>query len=91
MTEEDKQVIVAIMQEHTMVKGFTNLRTRRSGSMNLIDVHLILDKDLPLKQVHNICDEIEQKIKDQFTFCEILIHVEPSGNLMVYNLYVMQC
>jgi divalent metal cation (Fe/Co/Zn/Cd) transporter len=56
MTEEDQQVIVAIMQGHPMVKGFTNLRTRRSGSMSLVDVHLILDKDFPLNQNHHICD-----------------------------------
>jgi len=82
MTEEDKQAIAAILQEHSMVKGFTNLRTRRSGSMCLIDVYLELDKDLSLERVHSVCDEIEQRIKDQFNFCEILIHVEPSSNLL---------
>jgi len=64
-----------------MVKGFSNLRTRRSGSTYLVKVHLILDKELSLEKVHCICDEIEQQIKEQFFLCDIIIHVEPNGNL----------
>ncbi|WP_416341318.1 cation diffusion facilitator family transporter [Sporomusa sphaeroides] len=76
-TEEDQTVIVAILEEHPLVKGFTNLRTRRSGSMRLIDVHLLLDKNLQLDTVHHVCDEVEQQIKAQLAPCDILVHVEP--------------
>ncbi|MEN6412790.1 MAG: cation diffusion facilitator family transporter [Veillonellales bacterium] len=82
MTEEDKQVIAGILQEHSMVKGFTNLRTRRSGSMYIINVNLVLDKNLSLDRVHFVCDEIEQQIRKQFTPSEVFIHVEPSNNLL---------
>ncbi len=81
LTEEDKNVIGAILQEHLMVKGYTHLRTRRSGSMCLIDVHLKFDKELSVEKVHVVCDEIEQQIKSQFAFCDILIHVEPSKSI----------
>ncbi|MBU2701239.1 cation diffusion facilitator family transporter [Sporomusaceae bacterium BoRhaA] len=80
MTEEDKNSIAVILQEHSMVRGFTNLRTRRSGSVCLIDVHLVLDKELSLDKVHCVCDEIEQRIKARFASSEVLIHVEPSVN-----------
>ena len=81
ITEEDENSIVSILREHPMVKGFSNLRTRRSGSTYLINVHLILDKELSLEKVHFICDEVEQQIKEQFSLCDIIIHVEPNGNL----------
>jgi len=73
--------IVSILTEHPMVQGFSNLRTRRSGSTYVINVHLILDKELSLEKVHCICDEVEQQIKGGFSLCDIIIHVEPNDNM----------
>ena len=81
ITEADQNSILLILKEHPMVKGFSNLRTRRSGSAYLINVHLILNKELSLGKVHCICDEVEQQIKQQFSLCDIIIHVEPNDEL----------
>lgn len=77
---KDQMVIESILEAHQMVKGFTHLRTRRSGSMRLIDVHLLLDKNLKLDMVHRVCDELEQEIKDRLAPCDVLVHVEPYGD-----------
>lgn len=78
MSEEDNSEIVAIIEAHSMVRGYTNLRTRRSGSAYLVDVNLVLDKELPLDKAHSVCDEIEESIITRFAGAEVLIHVEPN-------------
>ena len=59
------------------IKGYKHIHSRRSGSKRLIDLHIILDGELRLKQAHSICDEIEDEIKSMFSPCEVTIHPEP--------------
>ena len=82
ITAEEQNNILMIIKEHPMVKDFSNLRTRRSGSAYLINVNLILDKDLSLEKVHCVCDEVEQQIKKKFALCDIIIHVEPNNEVL---------
>ena len=81
ITAEEQNNILMIIKEHPMVKDFSDLRTRRSGSAYLINVNLILDKDLSLEKAHCVCDEVEQQIKKKFTLCDIIIHVEPNNEV----------
>lgn len=77
LSPEDEAVIGKIILGHEGLKGYHNLRTRKSGSYKLLDVHVTFDKDMHLEQVHNICDDIEQKIRKQFGGFDITIHPEP--------------
>lgn len=77
---EDEQTIIKILKSNQNVLEFHKLRTRRSGSYRLIDVHLVLDKNMPLYKVHEICDEIEADLKDVLGRCDIVIHAEPCGH-----------
>lgn len=77
LSPEDEAVIGKIILEHEGLKGYHNLRTRKSGSYKLLDVHVTFDKDMHLEQVHYICDDIEQKIRKQFGGFDITIHPEP--------------
>lgn len=52
------------------------LRTRRSGSRRLVDLHLMVHKDHPIGQVHDLCDNIEQDLAERLPGCEALIHIE---------------
>jgi divalent metal cation (Fe/Co/Zn/Cd) transporter len=57
--------------------AFHNLRTRKSGHYRFADLHLELQENMQLKEVHGICDEIENEIKNKISNIEIQIHVEP--------------
>lgn len=57
--------------------SFHDLRTRKSGHYRFADLHLELPKDMSLKDVHSICDEIEEQIKSKISNMEVHIHVEP--------------
>lgn len=74
---EDEEKIKAILRHHRLVIGFHQLRTRRSGAYRLIDMHILLDKNMHLSQVHEICDQLELQIKEAFNMCDVIIHAEP--------------
>ncbi|MDU2065527.1 MAG: cation diffusion facilitator family transporter [Sporomusaceae bacterium] len=69
--------IEQIICSHPEVIAFHRLRTRRSGSYRLIDVHIILNKNMHLDKAHAVCDMLEQEIKQSFGLCDVIIHTEP--------------
>lgn len=74
---EEEQIIIDVLNSHTEVISYHQLRTRRSGSRRLIDMHLILYKDMHLNKAHTVCDQIESEIKSKLEFCDVVIHLEP--------------
>ena len=59
---------------------FHELRTRKSGKKKFIDLHIVFPKDKKILEVHKICDEIENKIKEKIKDIDIIIHPEPYEN-----------
>ena len=78
LSDEEEKLICETIKSNTSVISFHQVRTRRSGNNKLIDMHLILEKDMPLCKAHDICDEIEIKLKELLGECDITIHIEPS-------------
>lgn len=78
LPEEEKRLIREILKEyeHKYV-DFHALRTRKAGAERHIDLHLVTAHHLPVGQVHQLCDEIENRIKEVFPRSEVLIHAEP--------------
>ena len=77
LPDEDQAIIRNIIENHQGIKDYHNLRTRRSGSKRLVDVHIVLEADLHLQQAHDICDEIERLIETRLSPCDVVIHSEP--------------
>jgi len=59
---------------------FHNLKNRKAGQFRFIDVHLEMDASMTLKEVHEICDEVEDILKSKLKNLDINIHVEPMAN-----------
>jgi ferrous-iron efflux pump FieF len=74
----ERQAIKATVLSHPHARGIHDLRTRSSGSLRFIELHLELDGGLTLIEAHDISDEIEQRLRRTFT-AEVLIHQEPAG------------
>ncbi|MBP2654066.1 MAG: fieF [Firmicutes bacterium] len=86
LPDEEIAMIEKILENHPIIKGYHRLRTRRSGSKRLIDVHIILEPDLHLDQAHAVCSEIETQLKSLFSPCDVLIHEEPFMLLGTQNI-----
>ncbi len=75
---EEEQVIVDIIESFSAnYLEFHKLRTRKAGPERHIDLHLVVPQELPVRQVHSLCDLIEAEIKRKFPGSHVLIHSEP--------------
>lgn len=74
---EEGIIAAAILEHGREMVGFHQLRTRRSGSVRYIDLHLVLEKSVTLEQAHSLCDHLEADIKVRLPHSVVNIHCEP--------------
>lgn len=70
--------ILTIAKENPAVRGVHDLRTRQSGRLRFVQLHLELDDDLPLIQAHAVADQVEERIRTLLPDTEIIIHQDPA-------------
>jgi cation diffusion facilitator family transporter len=75
--EDERQVHESILQHHPQVRGFHHLRSRRSGCLRYIELHLLVDPERSIKEVHDLCDQIEADIQKRLPGAVVTIHPEP--------------
>lgn len=88
---EEEEIIRGIVYAHPAVIAFHQLRTRRSGSWRLIDMHIVLQKNMHLDKAHAVCDELEVLIKQQFVPCDVTIHLEPCDYTEGFSTCPAEC
>jgi cation diffusion facilitator family transporter len=54
-----------------------DLRTRHAGNATFIEFHLVVPGGMTVDASHDICDRIEQALKDGAPGARVTIHVEP--------------
>jgi len=59
------------------VISYHNLRTRRSGTMRYIDLHIVVPADWSLRQAHTVADELEKRLERELAPAQVVIHVDP--------------
>ncbi|NQU35703.1 MAG: cation transporter [Bacteroidetes bacterium] len=78
LPEEEVKLIVNTIEEFkTKEMNFHMLRTRKAGSNRELDFHLEVPGNMTVKESHDFCDSIEEKLKKKLPNLEITIHVEP--------------
>lgn len=75
LSDEENRMIGEVITSRGL--SFHDLRTRKSGHYRFADFHLNMQEDIPLREVHKACDDIEQEIRTKLGTIEINIHVEP--------------
>ena len=71
--------IKEIARSHARVRGIHDIRTRRSGQTYFIQLHLMLDDQMPLVEAHRVADEVEATIMAAFPNADVLIHEDPAS------------
>jgi len=78
LPQAEEDLIRSIISEHAkQLAGFHAVRTRKAGSQRFIDLHLVLPNKVALEQAHNMCDHLEEDIKNRLPNSSVTIHVEP--------------
>jgi divalent metal cation (Fe/Co/Zn/Cd) transporter len=66
-----------VIRSDARVISYHNLRTRRSGSMRYIDLHIVVPADWSLQQAHAVADELEKRLERELSPAQVVIHVDP--------------
>ena len=74
---DEQNRIAAIVTATPGVKAFHNLRTRRNGSLRVVDIHIKMDGEMSVAQSHDITREIERQLNEALGEVMTNIHVEP--------------
>ena len=77
LSDEQRQHITQMAITHPLVMGMHDLRTRQSGHMQFIQLHLELQDRMLLIQAHDVADEIELRILQLFPYADVIIHLDP--------------
>jgi cation diffusion facilitator family transporter len=78
LPDEEEAEIFEILQSYSgEVSEYHKLRTRKAGAERHIDLHLVVKRDRNIEDVHNLCNEIERRIRARLSNVQVLIHVEP--------------
>ena len=77
--DEERAKITEIALSHAQVTGMHDLRTRRAGLQQFIQLHLEMDGDKRLIEAHEIADEVEAWICAAYPGAEVIIHQDPHG------------
>ena len=79
--EDKRRRFVEAAARHPELKGIHDLRTRTSGARDFVQFHVWVDPLMTVAESHRVMDEIEHKLEQEFPGCEILIHVDPEGQV----------
>ncbi|ETD26539.1 cation diffusion facilitator family transporter [Helicobacter canis] len=80
--EDEKQAAIkAILASTKEIKGYHDLKTRQSGGLHFVEVHLEFSPEILLKDAHAVADSIEWQIKSlqvagQGSW-EVITHLDP--------------
>ena len=69
--------IEGILNGERRIHSWHNLRTRKSGNMRHIDLHIVFRNDASLLEAHQVADELEKRISQELAPAHVVIHVDP--------------
>ena len=65
--------------------NYHNFKTRKSGRDRYIELHLVFPENMRIKDAHDVCDKIENDIKESLNHSEIMIHLESSESNLNFD------
>lgn len=92
LSEDDEAKIHSVLQRFASeFVGYHTLRTRKAGSEQHIDLHLVLPSALPVAEAHDLCDRVEKELVAVFPNGQTLIHIEPCNGQCVECRQIGTC
>ena len=79
LPDADRDKIRAIAKSHPAVRGVHDLKTRSSGSHVFIQLHLELDGNMKLTDVHVVSENVMERITTAYPNAEVIVHEDPEG------------
>ena len=71
--------IIAAVEALPAVADCHQVRLRASGAQHFIDVHILMDGNLTLRQAHDLTEDIERLIQQLIPGADVTVHPEPDA------------
>jgi ferrous-iron efflux pump FieF len=68
----------AVLDAEPQLVGYHRVRARRSGAHRHIDLHLLFDPEMSLRDAHRLAEELEDRIRATLPNVSIVSHLEPA-------------
>jgi ferrous-iron efflux pump FieF len=79
--EGERQEFLAAAAQYDELRGLHDLRTRKSGTLRFVQFHVWVPADWTVQEAHDRLDHVEEQLQQRFPDTEILIHVDPEGQV----------
>ena len=77
--DEKREAFLEVLARNPDIRGVHDLRTRTSGMHDFVQFHMAVDPHLTIVEVHDLMDEVEARLTEEFPGVEVLIHPDPKG------------
>jgi cation diffusion facilitator family transporter len=77
--EDEKWMRHYLEHQKPVIRGYHGLRTRKAGSVRIVDVHILVDPHMTVFHSHEITDEIKRGFAKHFPVITVTVHVEPDN------------
>jgi cation diffusion facilitator family transporter len=82
MPANERAALENILNQYQEVKGIEwhGLRTRQSGALSFVDVHVLTPPAWTVQQAHDLIEVMERDIAEQLPGATVNTHIEPQGD-----------
>lgn len=78
LPDEELLIIRSVMDEYAdKFIEYHKLRTRKSGHIRHIDMHLVVPKLMTVEMAHTLTHQITGAIEERLAYSHVLVHIEP--------------
>ena len=77
LSDEQRHLITQLALTQPQVIGMHDLRSRQSGHMQFIQLHLELQENMLLLEAHDVAEALEHRIMVVFPYADVIIHLDP--------------
>ena len=79
--DEKRETFLAAARDFPELQGLHDLRTRTSGTHDFVQFHVWVPANWTVREAHDRLDRVEEELQQRFPNTEILIHVDPEGQV----------
>ena len=77
LPEDELERIASLIAADPDVLSFHRLRSRRSGDIRFVDLHIVMPASCSLLKAHDCADRLERAVEEALTPAHVVIHVDP--------------
>ena len=79
ISENYRDVLLKLIKKYNPdIAGYHDLRSRTSGGVDYIELHLEMPKDMSLEKSHHLIEDFMGELKEMYPNLEIIIHADPA-------------